>query len=57
MNEQETIKIKVWSDCGYVGADRHEEIEVPADATEDEIEEEVRDWFFNHNSYGWEKAI
>jgi hypothetical protein len=51
------IWVKMYSDCGYVGADRHEEmeLEVEDDLSEadlnDLIEEETRDWFFNYNSY------
>jgi len=51
------IIVKMGCSCGYVGADREEtmELEVEDDLSEAElndlIEEETRDWFFNHNSY------
>jgi len=54
------VTVKVYSDCGFVGADREEtmELEVEDDLSDAElddlIEEEARDWFFNHNSYGFD---
>lgn len=49
------MKVTVWADCGYVGAMRKAELEFDDDVSDDDIEEEVRDWFFEHNSYGWER--
>jgi hypothetical protein len=31
-------------------------IEVEDDATDEEIEEEAREWFWNMHEFGWEKV-
>lgn len=41
------MKIRVYLTIGYANANREDEIEVPDDATEDEINDEVRDWAHN----------
>lgn len=46
------IKIKVWLNADG-GNDIYENIELPDDATEEEIENEARSAIFNHVSWGW----
>jgi hypothetical protein len=49
-----TIK---WSLCtGLVGCDRHSEIEVEDDATDEEIDEAVREDVFNFVNWTWWRA-
>ena len=50
------MKIKFAMDCGYVGSDYEEEIEVNDDITEEELEELATEFFFFffHGSYGYE---
>ena len=50
------MKIAVWCGNGMVGGDRHDVIEVEDDATDEEIEEEAREWFWNVHEFGWEKV-
>ena len=42
------MRIKLTMDCGYVGTDEEEEIEVDDDTTEKELEELAKEFF-------WEK--
>ena len=55
------IKIEARAECGYVGADRREimALEIEDGLTDDEVEElldeEVRCWFFEYNSYSWKR--
>ena len=57
VNEREVIimKIKLAMDCGYVGTDYEEEVEVDDDITEEELEEMAVDFFWEnfHGSYGY----
>ena len=39
------MKVKLVMDCGYVGSDREEEIEVDDDITEEGLEELASDFF------------
>ena len=50
------MKIKLAMDCGYVGSDYEEEIEVNDDITEEELEELATEFFWEnfHGSYGYE---
>ena len=56
--EREVIKMKVKlvMDCGYVGTDEEEEIEVDDDTTEEELEELAKEFFWEKfgGSYGYE---
>lgn len=46
------MKINVWLSADG-GSDVYEDIEMPDDATEEEIEKEAREAIFNHVSWGW----
>lgn len=46
------MKISVWLSADG-GNDVYENIEIPDDATDDEIEKEAREAIFNHVSWGW----
>ena len=50
------MKIKLTMDCGYVGSDYEEEIEVDDDTTEEELDELATEFFWEnfHGSYGYE---
>ena len=50
------MKIKLTMDCGYVGTDYEEEMEVNDDITEEELEELAVELFWEHfhGSYGYE---
>ena len=58
VNEREVIimKIKLAMDCGYVGTDYEEEVEVDDDTTEEELEEMAVEFFWENfgGSYGYE---
>ena len=58
VNEREVIimKIKLTMDCGYVGTDYEEEVEVDDDITEEELEEMAVEFFWENfgGSYGYE---
>lgn len=49
------MKVKVYVSMNLVGCERKDTIEFPDDASEDEIEEEVREWMFEQIEWGWEK--
>ena len=57
-NEREVMimKIKLTMDCGYVGTDVEEEMEVDDNTTEKELEELAEEFFWEnfHGSYGYE---
>ena len=46
--------LKLWIDTGYCGANYEDEIEVPDDYTEEQCEEEARNYVNNHIEYGYE---
>lgn len=50
------MKIKLAMDCGYIGTDYEEEMEVNDDITEEELEELAVDFFWGNfnGSYGYE---
>lgn len=50
------MKIKLAMDCGYIGSDHEEEIEVNDDTTEEELEELATEFFWENfpGSYGYE---
>ena len=50
------MKIKLTLDCGYVGTDYEEEMEVNDDITEEELEELAQEFFWEnfHCGYGYE---
>lgn len=50
------MKIRLAMDCGYVGSDYEEEVEVDDDITEEELEELAIVFFWEnfHGSYGYE---
>ena len=51
------MKIKLVMDCGYVGTDYQEVMEVNNDITEEELEELAVEFFWEnfHGSYGYER--
>ena len=50
------MKIKLAMDCGYVGTDKEEEIEVDDDITEEGLEKLAEEFFWENfgGSYGYE---
>ena len=50
------MKIKLTMDCGYVGTDYEEEMEVSDDITEKELEKLATEFFWENfnGSYGYE---
>ena len=50
------MKIKLKMDCGYVGTDYEEEMEVDDDITEKELEKLATEFFWENfsGSYGYE---
>lgn len=50
------MKIKLSMDCGYVGTDQEEEIEVDDDITEEELDDLATEFFWENfnGSYGYE---
>ena len=50
------MKVKLVMDCGYVGTEEEEEIEVDDDTTEEELDELATEFFWEnfHGSYGYE---
>ena len=50
------MKIRLAMDCGYVGTDYEEEVEVDDDTTEEELEEMAVEFFWENfnGSYGYE---
>ena len=54
--EVKKMKIKLVMDCGYVGTEEEEEIEVDDDTTEEELEEMAKEFFWEKfgGSYGYE---
>jgi len=50
-----TIKIKVYLSIGFYDSIREEVLELDDGVTDEEIEEEVRDWKNNYIEWGWKK--
>lgn len=48
-------KYRVYMETPYAGQSPTEDFEMPDDATQEEIEEEAKEIFFNNFSYGVEK--
>ena len=50
------MKIRLVMDCGYVGTDKEEEVEVDDDTTEEELEEMATEFFWENfgGSYSYE---
>lgn len=50
------MKIKLTMDCGYLGTDYEEEMEVDDNTTEKELEELATEFFWEnfHGDYGYE---
>lgn len=54
----EVVKtIKWWLHTGYVGAEHNGEIVVEDDATDEEIDEAVKEDMFNYLDWGWQGVI
>lgn len=49
------MKVRVWVSMNLVGCVRCDEIEVDDNATEEEVEESVRDWMFEHIEWGYDR--
>lgn len=45
--------VKWCCETGFAGCDIEDEIEMDDDATDEQIDEEVREAMFNHISYCW----
>ena len=50
------MTIKYCCEIGIAGQDIEGEIEISGDATDEEIDEEVKDEIFNVISWSWEKV-
>lgn len=50
------MKIRVWAHTDVVGSMTEDVIEVEDDLTEEQIEEEARDYIFNFVEWGWDKV-
>lgn len=50
-----TIRVKVWLSIGFPQAAHADVLEIDDDATDDEIEEEVRDWKDSLTEWGWSR--
>jgi hypothetical protein len=48
------IKLDVWSECDSAGIEWHDTIEVSADATDDEIEQEAKETALQHFEWGYD---
>lgn len=48
-----TRRIQCFAETPWAGCKRAEVIEVADDATEEQIEQEAREWFFNDFNYSW----
>lgn len=50
--------IKFEMNCGYVGTDEEEIMEFPDDFSDEEIDSEVEEWFWDkfHGSFSWEEV-
>lgn len=50
------MKIRLTMDCGYVGTNKEEEMEVDDDITKEELEELATEFFWEnfYGSYGYE---
>ena len=49
------MKIIVHVSTGYAGCTKREEFEVEDDCSDDEIDEQARDFMFNMIEWGWER--
>jgi hypothetical protein len=47
--------ISVYLSIGYSGAEREDTLEIDDDASEDQIEEMVRDWAYDYINWGWQE--
>ena len=45
--------ITLYVDTGFVGGDSYEDIEVPDDTTDEELDEMAQEFMNDHISYGW----
>lgn len=50
------MKVKAFLNVGYPAASREEVFEIDDGATDEEIEEEVKQWVFDHIDWYWEKG-
>ena len=46
-------KVKAWLSIGYAGASREEIFEFDDDASEEEMEADIKDWAFNYIEWGF----
>jgi hypothetical protein len=49
------MKVKFHLTIGFAGADHEDEVELPDEFTDEQIEEELRDWAHNYIEYSFEK--
>lgn len=50
------VEIEVWLACDLAHHAMVETIEVEDDATEEQIEEEAREWALQHVEWGWRRV-
>ena len=46
-------KVRAFVGVGLVGCIREEEFEFEDDTTDEEIEEEIKEWIWTYVDYGW----
>jgi len=46
-------KVRAFVGVGLVGCTREEEFEFEDDTTDEEIEEEIKEWIWTYVDYGW----
>ena len=51
--EGEMRKIKLWVETGYVNANHEVIIEVEDDITDEELDEDAKEYMLDRISYGW----
>lgn len=50
------MKIRVWAHTDIAGSMTEDVIEVEDDLTEEQIDEEARDYIFNFVEWGWDEV-
>ena len=55
MRDATKIEVRFFCDNGKANGEQEDIIEFDAEATDEEIEADAREWFFERNTYGWER--
>lgn len=50
------MKVRAYLSIGFAGADREEILDLPDGLTEEQIEEEVRDWMSNYLDWSYARV-